>query len=132
MPPMGRATKPTANVPNADSVPTIGSTVGKNSRLNTSAAAVPQRKKSYHSMAVPMKLAIMTGRIARRSLTRVLNAGSAQRFSPEVRYFAPNRCESSNTTETFAPAAGATAIGFPPLPYVAHGVPVGGGPALPS
>ena len=50
-----------------DSVPTSGSTVGKNSLLKTSAAAVPYRKKSYHSIVVPMKLARMIGRIDRRS-----------------------------------------------------------------
>src|SRR6186997_3317341 len=66
-PPNGRATKPTANVPNDDSVPITGSTFGKNSRLKTSAAAVPYRKKSYHSIVVPMKLARMIGRIDRRS-----------------------------------------------------------------
>src|SRR4051812_18801257 len=41
-------------------VPATGSTVGKNSVLKTSAAAVPYRKKSYHSMAVPTKLAATT------------------------------------------------------------------------
>ena len=34
--------------------------------LKTRAAAVPYRKKSYHSTVVPMKLAKMTGRIDRR------------------------------------------------------------------
>ena len=41
MPPSGRATKPTAAVANASSVPTAGSKLGKKSWLNTSAAAVP-------------------------------------------------------------------------------------------
>src|SRR5882757_11229816 len=49
-----------AYVPNASSVPTIGSKVGKNSLLKISAAAVPYRKKSYHSMAVPIRLAVAT------------------------------------------------------------------------
>jgi len=40
-PPNGRATNPTANVPYALSVPASESSVGKNSRLKTSAAAVP-------------------------------------------------------------------------------------------
>jgi hypothetical protein len=40
-PPTGRATNPTANVVNASRVPTSGSKLGKNSLLNTSAAAVP-------------------------------------------------------------------------------------------
>jgi len=60
MPPTGRAANPTANVANADSVPISGSAFGKNSLLKTSAAAVPYRKKSYHSIAVPMKLASAT------------------------------------------------------------------------
>jgi hypothetical protein len=36
--------------------------VGKKSRLKTSAAAVPYRKKSYHSIVVPMKQARTTWR----------------------------------------------------------------------
>ena len=46
--------------PNDASVPVSGSNVGKNSVLKTSAAAVPYRKKSYHSMVVPTKLASAT------------------------------------------------------------------------
>src|SRR2546427_6720434 len=45
--------KPTKNVEKARRVPTNGSELGKNSRGNTSAAATPYRKKSYHSMVVP-------------------------------------------------------------------------------
>src|SRR5688572_17168421 len=41
-------------------VPATGSKVGKKSLLKTSAAAVPYRKKSYHSMSVPMNAAAMT------------------------------------------------------------------------
>jgi hypothetical protein len=41
IPPTGRATNPTVYVPNAASVPTSGSKVGKNRRLKTRAAAVP-------------------------------------------------------------------------------------------
>ena len=41
MPPIGRPMKPTANVPNAASVPTTGSSDGKKMRLKTRAAAVP-------------------------------------------------------------------------------------------
>ena len=41
MPPIGRATKPTAYVANESSVPTSGSKVGKKSRLKISAAALP-------------------------------------------------------------------------------------------
>jgi len=63
MPPRGRATKPTAYVVNASSVPTSGSKLGKNSLLNTSAAAVPYTKKSYHSSDVPIRLATITRRV---------------------------------------------------------------------
>src|SRR5947207_15862121 len=63
VPPIGRAAKPTAYVLNASSVPTNGSKVGKNSLLNTSAAAVLYRKKSYHSIDVPIRLASATSRI---------------------------------------------------------------------
>src|SRR6266576_3584712 len=38
----------------------MGSKVGKKSLLKISAAAVPYRKKSYHSMAVPIRLAVAT------------------------------------------------------------------------
>jgi hypothetical protein len=41
-------------------VPTIGSKVGKNSLLKITAAAVPYRKKSYHLIAVPIRLAVAT------------------------------------------------------------------------
>jgi hypothetical protein len=60
MPPIGRAAKPTPKVANAASVPIVGETLGKNSLSKISAAAVPYRKKSYHSMVVPMKLARAT------------------------------------------------------------------------
>ncbi len=40
-PPSGRAAKPTANVPKAESVPISGLEPGKNSSPKTSAAAVP-------------------------------------------------------------------------------------------
>src|SRR5262245_4593944 len=67
--PTGRATNPTAYVPNAARVPISGSNVGKNSRLNTSAAAVPYRKKSYHSIVVPTKLASAMRTIRRSGST---------------------------------------------------------------
>ena len=63
MPPTGRAKKPTAYVAKAAIVPASASKFGKNSLLNTSADAVPYRKKSYHSMVVPMKLAMTTRRV---------------------------------------------------------------------
>src|SRR5919112_2859749 len=59
-PPTGRAIKPAQKVAKAARVPTRGLTCGKNNWLNTSAAAVPKIKKSYHSMAVPMRLATAT------------------------------------------------------------------------
>src|SRR5579883_1224081 len=49
--------KPTVYVANAWSAPTYGSDFGKNTWGNTSAAAVPYRKKSYHSIVVPIVLA---------------------------------------------------------------------------
>src|SRR5215210_698791 len=66
---MGRAAKPTAKVPKADSVPISGLEPGKNSSPKTSAAAVPYKKKSYHSIVVPMKLAATTLRRLRLSST---------------------------------------------------------------
>ena len=60
MPPSGRAKNPTALVANAAMVAARGSKVVKNNFPKTSAEAVPYRKKSYHSMAVPMKLARTT------------------------------------------------------------------------
>src|SRR5688572_2124821 len=62
MPPTGRATNPIVYVLKASSVPVRGSAFGKKRRLKTSAAAVPYRKKSYHSIVVPMKLANATRR----------------------------------------------------------------------
>src|ERR1700722_5154980 len=61
-PPSGRTTKPTPNVRNASSVPVNGSLFGKKRSPNTNAAAVPYRKKSYHSSAEP----ILAARITRR------------------------------------------------------------------
>src|SRR5690349_14921890 len=52
--PIGRPTKPMKKVPNADSVAVNASSLGKYSLPNTRPAAVPYRKKSYHSMVVPM------------------------------------------------------------------------------
>src|SRR5262249_32950933 len=59
-PPIGRAMNPTAYGAKEAMVPAKGSRAGKNSSLNTSAAAVPYKKKSYHSIVVPMKLAKTT------------------------------------------------------------------------
>src|SRR5215212_7456758 len=60
---MGRATKPTAYVEAEASLPAVSLNSGKKSAGKMSAAAVPYRKKSYHSMAVPIKLATATWRI---------------------------------------------------------------------
>src|SRR5580704_12252320 len=62
MPPSGRTTKPTPKVRKESSVPTSGSLFGKNKSPNTSAAAVPYRKKSYHSSAEPTQAARITRR----------------------------------------------------------------------
>src|SRR5215203_4520467 len=60
---MGRATKPTAYVEAEASLPAVSLNSGKKSAGKMSAAAVPYRKKSYHSIAVPIKLATATWRI---------------------------------------------------------------------
>ena len=61
-PPIGRAMKPIANVVYASNVPTVGSNVGKKSLLKTRLANVPYKKKSYHSIVVPIALASATVR----------------------------------------------------------------------
>src|SRR3954453_3604949 len=55
--PTGRAANPTNWVPNDESVPARVDSPGKNTCGKTSAAAVPYRKKSYHSIVVPIVLA---------------------------------------------------------------------------
>src|ERR1700733_3304059 len=75
MPPIGRATKPTPNVAKASSVPVTGRNVGKNSRLKTRAAAVPYRKKSYHSMIVPATAAAASPASGSRDRPRSLSSG---------------------------------------------------------
>ena len=64
-PPMGRARKPTKLVVNAAMVPATGSSSGKKSFGKTVAARNPYKKKSYHSMAVPMVLAPRMGSMLR-------------------------------------------------------------------
>src|SRR6266566_6209275 len=60
-PPTGRAAKPTQKVAKAANWAASGESFGeKNRGPKTKAAAVPYRKKSYHSMDVPIKLAIAT------------------------------------------------------------------------
>jgi len=64
-PPTGRATNPAAKVAKvakASSVPTAGSAPGKKSLGNTRPAAVPYKKKSYHSTLVPTRLETTTVR----------------------------------------------------------------------
>src|SRR3954467_15446448 len=73
MPPSGRTAKPTPKVRNASSEPTTGSLLGKNNSPNTRAAAVPYRKKSYHSSAEPMLAARMTRRRERLALSAVMS-----------------------------------------------------------
>jgi hypothetical protein len=46
--------RPTAYTPKASSVPTYGFASGKKRRAKTRPVTVLYRKKSYHSMAVPM------------------------------------------------------------------------------
>jgi hypothetical protein len=48
---------PTKNVVYASNVPTNGSKFGKNNLLNTSGVTTPNKKKSYHSIVVPIALA---------------------------------------------------------------------------
>src|SRR6266571_1738457 len=57
IPPIGRDINPTKNVVYASNVPTNGSKFGKNSLLSTIGVTTPNRKKSYHSIVVPMALA---------------------------------------------------------------------------
>src|SRR5213080_4733105 len=64
-PPMGRARKPTKLVVKAAMVPAMGSSSGKKSFAKIVAAKKPYKKKSYHSMAVPMVLAPRMGSIPR-------------------------------------------------------------------
>src|ERR671939_923637 len=52
-------------MPNAFSVPVSGSFSGKNSRAKTRPLAVLYRKKSYHSIVVPMVLAMTARRSCR-------------------------------------------------------------------
>ena len=59
-PPIGRATKPTASVAKELIAETKGSWDTKYCALNTRAAAVVNRKKSYHSSAVPTRAARAT------------------------------------------------------------------------
>ena len=69
--PAGREMKATPKVANAARVPDTGLSDGKNATPNTRAAAVPKMKKSYHSIAVPTKLAKATfaGLVRRTSVS---------------------------------------------------------------
>src|SRR6185436_1783380 len=96
IPPTGRAAKPTPKVAKAASVPIVGDTLGKNSLSKTSAAAVPYKKKSYHSMVVPMKLARATWRndwvVPWRSPPRRAAAVAIGSLLPLAATVAPARC----------------------------------------
>src|SRR6516162_3026616 len=48
---------PTKKVVYANNVPTKGSKFGKNSLLSTRGVTTPNKKKSYHSIVVPIALA---------------------------------------------------------------------------
>src|SRR6266567_1342776 len=65
-PPTGRAAKPTKFVVKAAMVPVKGSSVGKKSFEKTVAEKNVYKKKSYHSIAVPNVLALITGNILRK------------------------------------------------------------------
>ena len=60
--PTGRATKPTKKIAYACIVPINGSDCGKWSFAKTSPVTVLQRRKSYHSIVVPIVLAITARR----------------------------------------------------------------------
>src|SRR5258707_6734324 len=77
--PTGRAAKPTKFVPKAIRTPLVGSTLGKNCELRTSAAALPYRKKSYHSIDVP----IVEAMTARRNCCRVARSLADIGATPE-------------------------------------------------
>src|SRR4051812_48294710 len=77
--PTGRAANPTAYVANAASVPAYALESGKNSFGKTSAAAVPYRKKSYHSIDVPITLEKSARRTCLRSSGVPLMSASTAR-----------------------------------------------------
>src|SRR4051794_8156664 len=88
--PTGRAANPTNWVAKADSVPARMDSPGKNTAGKTRAAAVPYRKKSYHSIVVPTVLATAArmrwerfSRAVSRSCTRAA-AGSSDMGSRVV------------------------------------------------
>src|SRR5947209_5969624 len=80
-PPSGRARKPIVKVLKERIWPVNGSACGKNSAGKTSAAAVPYRKKSYHSMVVPTVLATTASIRARREEGDFMKPNSAHDFA---------------------------------------------------
>src|SRR5271169_1181530 len=72
-------------MPKACKVPTSGSDSGKYSLAKTSPVTVLYRKKSYHSIVVPIVLAIT----ARRNCTRCSNSESAPAAIPTAVIEAP-------------------------------------------
>src|SRR5262249_36333376 len=85
---MGRARKPTAKIPNACKVPTSGSELGKYSLANTSPVTAEQRRKSYHSMVVPIALAI-TARASCAAVLRTLGRHRSVRHRAELHPIIP-------------------------------------------
>ncbi|VVP23707.1 hypothetical protein PS893_03971 [Pseudomonas fluorescens] len=74
-----RARYAEAKVPNASSVPISGTKSGKNTLLNTSAEAVANTNKSYHSTVVPITLATAT------FFMLIATSGGAPDFSADDR-----------------------------------------------
>ncbi len=95
-PPIGRATKPTARVAKELMAETKGSWDTKYWALNTSAAAVVNRKKSYHSSAVPTRAARATF-LATLSSTTPGNCGLAVVVAllALLAMFTPKKCDGS-------------------------------------
>ena len=82
MPPMGRAMKPTAIVPKEASRAVTLSSEAKKWMLKTMAAAVENRKKSYHSMAVPTRAAVAALRAVLSCCSGVIEEIAAVRILP--------------------------------------------------
>src|SRR6266567_1456716 len=96
-PPTGRAAKPTQKVAKAANWAASGESFGeKNSGPKTKAAAVPYRKKSYHSMEVPIQLARATRTIDVLLLDSCMMTschGSHGRYSASTRHVLRHRVQ---------------------------------------
>src|ERR671937_1281932 len=95
-PPKGRATKPTRKVNRDRRVPTSGTDSGKKTLGKTSAAIVPYRKKSYHSMAVPAVLEKITGPMSWRDRVSSLTVAMASSISDHEGQGYDNLTQGSN------------------------------------